>query len=176
MRILYVCTANISRSPYAQVRTSELFEGQLQAASAGIPGTTGRRMDPAMEAQLPFEDDEALNHRSRVLSAEILDASDLILTMEFAHHMRILDAWPDSAHKVFGLRQFVDGIPSGGLPSGPEESIRRAADLVTANSMMLDIEDPYGRGQRAARDCAGRLDRLILGLGVGLGCQPVPED
>lgn len=176
MRILYVCTANISRSPYAQVRTSELFEGQLQASSAGIPGTTGRSMDPAMEAELPFEDDEALNHRSRVLTSEILDATDLALTMEFAHHMRILDAWPEARHKVFGLRQFVDAIRGLAAHPGPGDRVSQVAEVVTANSMMLDIEDPYGRGQRAARDCAGRLDRLILGLGVGLGCQPVPED
>src|SRR5690606_14649942 len=90
-RVLYICTANVSRSPYGQYRTAEIFGAQLPASSAGIPGTEGREMDPYMEAQLPFEDARALAHRSRVLTRAILDGSDLVLTMEFAHHVRILD-------------------------------------------------------------------------------------
>ena len=176
-RILFVCTANISRSPYAQVRMSELFgHAGVLPASAGVPGTEGRPMDPAMEAQLPFEDDEALSHRSRVLTTAILRASDLVLTMEFAHHMRILDHWPDAARRVFGLRQFVDGLERVSASGPASERVAQVRDAVAPNSMMWDIDDPYRRGARAARACAAQLDDLVLRLGVGLGYQPIAED
>lgn len=175
-RVTFVCTANISRSPYAQVRMSEIFGRQIRAASAGIPGTEGRPMDPAMEVLLPFEDEEARTHRSRVLSSEILEASDVVLTMEFAHHMRILDQWPDAVHRVFGLRQFVDGLERVSASGSAAERVGHVRDVVAPNSMMWDIDDPYRRGSRAARACADRLDDLVLRLGVGLGYEPIPED
>src|SRR5690606_36496373 len=102
---------------------------------------------------------------------------DLVLTMEFAHHMRILDRWPDAVHRVFGVRQFVDGLARVTVAGGPSEArMEQVRDAVAPNSMMWDIDDPYRRGSRAARACADQLDDLVLRLGVGLGYQPVPED
>lgn len=176
IRVTFVCTANISRSPYAQVRMSEIFGDQVRAASAGIPGTAGRPMDPAMEVLLPYEDDEALSHRSRPLTSEILDTSDLVLTMEFAHHMRILDRWPDAARRVFGLRQFVDGMERVSMSGRAGARVAEVRTAVAPNSMVWDVEDPYRRGPRAAQACATQLDDLVLRLGIGLGYEPIPED
>jgi protein-tyrosine-phosphatase len=176
VRVLFVCTANVSRSPYAQVRMSEVFGSQVPVASAGIPGTEGRSMDPAMEAELPFEDEAALRHRSRVLDGAMLVESDLVLTMEFTHHMRILDRWPEHAPKVFGLRQLVDGLSEVGSAGSAQDRLAGAIAAVRPNSMMWDIADPYRRGRRAARRCADELDDLVLRLGLGLGYEPVAED
>lgn len=132
-------------------------------------------MDPAMEARLPYEDEAALSHRSRPLTLDIIQASELVLTMEFAHHMRILDRWPEEADRVFGLYQFVEGLEQGqlsGVTAARIEQVRRA---VRSNSMMWDIDDPYRRGDRAARACAIQLDDLVRRLGLGLGLQPTTE-
>jgi protein-tyrosine phosphatase len=174
--ILFVCTANVSRSPYAQIRFAEIFGGELDVASAGVPGTDGRAMDPAMEAELPFEDEDALTHRSRSLTGEILARAHLVLTMEFAHHMRILDSWPHATGRVFGLGQFVDGLGRVAPTGSSHERIAQVGRAVAPNSMVWDIADPYRRGSQAARTCARDLDALILALGVGLGCQPIAED
>lgn len=174
--ILFVCTANVSRSPYAQYRMAEVFGDQLEVGSAGVPGTEGWSMDPAMEAELPFDDVDAHAHGSRVLTAQILAASDLVLTMEFAHHMRILDQWPQFASRVFGLGHFVDGLARVSPSGQPAERIAQVRAAAAPNSMMWDIADPYRRGSRAARACARDLDRLVLDLGRGLGYQPVTED
>ncbi len=174
--ILFVCTANVSRSPYAQIRTLEVFGGaDLSVGSAGIPGTEGREMDPAMEAELPFEDEAAVKHRSRVLTAAIVTTGDLVLTMEFGHHMRILDRWPEASPKVFGLRQFVDGLDRITPSGAPSERVDQVRARAAPNSMMWDIADPYRRGSRAARACARELDDLVLRLGVGLGYEAVAE-
>lgn len=173
--ILFVCTANVSRSPYAHYRMAQLFAG-VSCGSAGTPGTEGREMDPAMEAELPFEDEAALAHRSRVLSAEILEGVDLVLTMEFAHHMRILDQWPSAADRTFGLRQFVAGLGRVTPAGAVKDRIAQTRDAVAPNSMTGDIADPYRRGSQAARSCARELDGLVLDLGRGLGLEPVAED
>jgi protein-tyrosine phosphatase len=155
----------------------EFFEGaDLNVASAGLPGTEGRAIDPAMEAELPYEDEVALRHRSRVLTAEVLAAGDLVLTMEFGHHMRVLDKWPEGTSKVFGLRQFVDGLSRTTPRGSPLERIGQVREAAVPNSMMWDIADPYRRGRRAARRCADELDDLVLRLGIGLGYEPVPQD
>ncbi|KAB7744849.1 low molecular weight phosphatase family protein [Nostocoides sp. F2B08] len=176
IRLLFVCTANVSRSPYAQVRMSELFGAQTRVASAGTPGTDGRPMDPAMEAELPFDDSEAHLHRSRTLAEPMIEDSDLVLTMEFAHHMRILEQWPRASARVFGLRQFVDGLNRTPGAGSDLERVSRARQQLAPNSMMWDIADPYRRGRRAARRCAHELDDLVLRLGVGLGYEPIAED
>lgn len=175
LRALFVCTANVSRSPYAQIRTAEFFAHQIEVASAGVPGTQGRTMDPAMEAELPFEEVDALAHRSRALTAEILDESDLVLTMEFAHHMRILDQWPYAADRTFGLRQFVDGLSRITRTGSATDRIAEVRDAAAPNSMMWDIADPYRRGSRAARACARELDGLVIEIGRGLGYEPIAE-
>lgn len=174
-RVLYVCTANISRSPYAHYRTLHLFGGQLEAGSAGVPGVVGRPMDPTMEAALPRVDRAVMQHQSRSLTSEDLSESDLILTMEFGHHMRILELWPHSRDRVFGIRQFVAGLSGVQAGGSPAEALAVALTRIPTNSTMLDIADPYGRGRVVARRCAKELDDLVLRLGVGLGYQPVSE-
>lgn len=174
--ILFVCTANVSRSPYAQYRMTQAFGDQVRVASAGIPGTEGRPMDPAMEAELPFEDAAALAHRSRAVTEQMLRDSDLVLTMEFVHHMRIIEAWPELESGVFGLGQFVDGLGRAGPLAPAVERVAQVRAVVGPDSMTWDVADPHGRGSRVARACARELDRLVLALGRGLGYEPIAED
>ena len=175
LSVLFVCTANVSRSPYAHHRMRHLFGDQIVVASAGIPGTDGRRMDPTMEAVLPRVDRSVLEHRSRSLTSEILMESDLVLTMEFAHLARILERWPDASERVFGLRQFVAGLGDVTTGASAVERVAHARERMVPNSIMLDIADPYRRGRAVARQCAEELDELVRRLGVGLGYEPVAE-
>ncbi|MCA0290277.1 MAG: hypothetical protein LCH82_01215 [Actinobacteria bacterium] len=47
--VLFVCTANISRSPYAELVARARYGGRgIRFASAGVPGTVGRSLDPEM--------------------------------------------------------------------------------------------------------------------------------
>jgi len=90
--------------------------------------------------------------------------------------MRILDQWPDAVRRVFGLRQFIDGLERVSASGSSGERVAQVRDAVAPNSMMWDIDDPYRRGSRAARACADQLDDLVLRLGVGLGYEPIAED
>lgn len=143
MRWVFVCTANISRSPYAERRMAQLLgdSSAVEVASAGIPGFDGRPMDPLMAAQLEARGADAADHSSRILTEGILRDADLVLAMEFSHHMAILEKWPWASGRVRGLGQFA-------------KSAQR-------NSMVWDIADPYRRGRGAAKKAALQIDQYL---------------
>ena len=165
LRVLFVCTANIARSPYAERRAIHLLAGTHRLgtvfASAGIPGVPGRPMDPEMAEQLSARGGDQSAHVSRSLTAEIIAQSDLVVTFEFAQRMRILDAWPDAAARVLGLHQVVDAI--GRVPSGlsGQELVQAASRASAPDSMTWDVRDPHRRGRAAARRCADEIDDAL---------------
>ena len=178
LRVVFVCTANIARSPYAERRTAQLLaahpNGRLVVPlSAGMPGYPGRPMDPQMGKQLRGHGLDPADHVSRSLSEAVVDEADLLLTLDFAVRMRIFDAWPGQVEKVLGLHQFADAV--GRLPPGPSgASLVDAAQRVSRpDSMTWDVSDPHGRGSRAARRCAEEIDAVLPRIVAALA-GPVP--
>lgn len=165
-RVLFVCTANIARSPYAERRARTLLaEGSaVRVASAGFPGVPGREMDPAMAHELRARGGDPEGHVSRVLDDAVMAACDLILTSEFRQHIGIVDRWPDQHSRVFGLGQFADAI-EGATPA--DDWRVGLADLEAragSDGMTWDVADPHRRGRRAARACARAIDDLLAGI------------
>lgn len=161
--VLFVCTANIARSPYAEHRARQLAgDAPVVFASAGIPGLIGRSMDEGMARELEARGAGTPAHASRPVTRELIDASDLVLTAEFGQRMRLLDAWPHAASRVFGLRQAAlasaEGVPAG------RDYVAWLARHAPLDSMTLDVGDPHLRGQRAARVCADEIDAALAAL------------
>jgi len=172
LNILFVCTANICRSPYMELVSRHLVGelDDLQFASAGTHGFRDSAMDPAMAATLAPLGVAADGFRSRPLTADMVEGADLVLTAETAHRSFILDDHPAAFRKVFTLGQFA-------------EALRSAPDGLTGRSLLtvigehrgtadrsLDIPDPYGRGPEAAEASARLLeDRLRAVLTALLG-------
>lgn len=160
--MLFVCTANIARSPYAERRARQLLDGAaLRVASAGIPGVPGRGMDHEMAAQLRSRGAEPNGHVSRVLTGDLLAETALVLTFEFAHRLRIAEAWPDHAIKVFGLHQLADAVERLPSPAAGLELLDQAYAARRPDGLNWDVADPHGRGQAAARACADEIDALL---------------
>ena len=168
MRWVFVCTANIARSPYAERRMAQLLGEQspVVVASAGIPGFDGRSMDEPMANQLAKRGGDGAGHESRVLTEEILAEADVVLTMEFSHHMAILEAWPEAAGKVRGLGQFARAVAKADLQGAGTVEERVAAVLQASgrNSMAWDVADPHRRGRRAAKKAADQIDQYLTSL------------
>ena len=55
LRVLFVCTANICRSPFLELTARQLASGStdVQFASAGTQGFTDHAMDEVMTQTLP---------------------------------------------------------------------------------------------------------------------------
>lgn len=162
LRVLFVCTANISRSPYAEYRARQLLgDAPIVVSSAGIPGYPGRSLDPQMAVALQERGAPTEEHTSQALTAALLDSADLVLTFEFAQHMRVLDADPRAADKVFGLRQFAEALERLDDPSLRPDLVRDAARVAPFDSAAWDVDDPYRRGRGTARRTADQIDALL---------------
>lgn len=162
LRVLFVCTANIARSPYAERRTRQLLAGSaITVSSAGVPGVPGREMDSEMAAQLRSRGAEPSGHLSRVLARGLLAETDLVLTVEFTHRLRIAQAWPDHAIKVFGLHQLADAVDRLPAPAAGLELLDQAFAARRPDGMNWDVADPHGRGRSAAARCADEIDAAL---------------
>lgn len=165
LRVLFVCTANISRSPYAERRSAQMLAGlngdPVELGSAGIPGVVGRGMDPEMAAQLRARGAEPNGHVSRALTLDLLETTSLVLTFEFAHRVRITEFWPEHAIKVFGLHQFADALTRVPSRARGLELLDQAYGARRPDGLQADVADPYRRGATAARVCADEIDAAL---------------
>ena len=163
--MLFVCTANISRSAYAERRAAQLLGddgGRLvNVASAGVAHHPGRSMDEQMAAQLRERGGDPSGHVSRPLSGELLDESHFVLTFEFTHRIRITDSWPDQEPKIFGFRQLADAVTRVPTPGVGLELLDQAVAARQPDGLNWDVPDPYRRGPKAARACAQTIDEAL---------------
>src|SRR5688500_18611881 len=83
--VLFVCTANICRSPTAEhlARHHERSE-RLSFASAGLL-RAGERCPAPLVREVARLGVDLSSHRSRRLTTEALSNADLVVTMEVAH-------------------------------------------------------------------------------------------
>lgn len=108
LSILFVCTANIARSPYAEHRARRLVQGDRGWRSSAqgplhqrrVPGTRWRAMDDAVLRELKQRGFAASGHRSRPVDLELIEEADLALAVEFAQRIRLLDSWPAAASRL----------------------------------------------------------------------------
>ena len=126
MKILFVCTANISRSFLAEQllnhEIARLNLDHVSCTSAGISALPGYPPDPRMVDFLHEQGKSIREHRSRPVTRELIDSADLILVMERYHLQEILVRWPDA-----------------------EKKTRLFGDFLTDDGIVDDIIDPYGR-------------------------------
>lgn len=109
MKILYLCTANICRSPVAEHYMRHLVERfglrSVTVSSAGIMDMGGAPADPVMARLVKERGLDLSGHRSRVATREMLLESDEIVVMERRHRAWIRDRFPDALKKASLIRE-----------------------------------------------------------------------
>ncbi|QNN54045.1 hypothetical protein [Nocardioides mesophilus] len=188
MWVLFICTANICRSAYAEVLARHLLEAPgglggrdaVQLASAGTHGFTGREMDPPMAEEARLRGADPGSFRSRPLTMSMVEQADVVLTAESMHRQFVLDERPELFRKIYTLGQLartLDAVPadqpaapgSTGRSGRPEESGRSTATQLLrglrtsfhAPSAEDDLPDPFGRGREAASVTAAAIEGLL---------------
>ncbi|MGE3257817.1 hypothetical protein [Pseudonocardia sp.] len=137
--VLFVCTGNLCRSPFAEALMRRLMVDRLgpealtafRFASAGIRATPGRPMHPGTRAALDVwavPDDTPF--ASRRLDEKMIISSDLVLTMEESHRAAIAWLAGDAVHKVYGLRRFARMVQSLDPRRLPPDPVHRALRIV----------------------------------------------
>lgn len=166
LRICFVCTGNICRSPMAEVILRDLAERRglgddLRIASAGTgEWHVGEKADPRTRDALARVGRSGEAHRARQFDPEDFDEYDLVITFDRSQR-RILHTWADTdaqralVHPLLGF----DPDPASGteVPDpyyGDDELFDKVRDVIErACEHLLDQLEPV---VRAARDSRGR--------------------
>ena len=145
-RILVICYGNICRSPYAAEMLKKTLgpDAGVDVVSAGLYGPDRPSPDRAIEAAAQLGVD-LLPHRSQLVSAELLERSDLVLVMDASHYRALRSDFGVPASNIFFLGDFdpdVDGT--------------------------REVPDPYGKPLPTFAACYERLNRCIAAFAARL--------
>jgi protein-tyrosine-phosphatase len=120
---LFVCHGNIMRSPMAELMLKralpESHQKSTTVLSAGIHATPGTEAHPrALEAAREF----GLlldQHRSRVLTEEMIANADAVFAMDFQNQAELLIQFPQARDKIFLLSCYAEGKQRGRTIADP---------------------------------------------------------
>lgn len=145
-QILFVCTGNTCRSPMAEalakyyIEQSPSLKGNVHVTSAGIFASENDRATYQAIKVMKGKGIDLMAHKSRRLSLELVEESDLILAMTRNHKESVLLMEPRAEGKVYTLREY--------LMAGQRE----------------DVKDPFGQNEDVYRLTLEELDELIWQL------------
>lgn len=138
--ILFVCTANICRSPMAAgiIRdhlTAKGLADQIRVLSAGIWAEDGHEASKNACTVLGQRGIDLSNHQSRIVTPALLSQASIVLVMEEAHRRSLFYLAPQYLSKVFLLTEMAGGHE--------------------------DVADPFGGPLKSYVETANYLEKLI---------------
>ncbi|MCF6745190.1 low molecular weight phosphatase family protein [Blastococcus sp. KM273128] len=180
MRVLFICTGNLCRSPIAERLARAHIDAHLGAAaaaigleSAGTRAAVGKPMDPSAARVLAELGGRSDGFRARQLTATLVRQADLVLTLTRQHRQSVLELTPGALRRTFTLAEAAALIPFAAVdphpaPSLPERGTVLVAALNAARARRPgidrdndDIADPVGRPVGVHRTTAAVInDRL----------------
>lgn len=122
LSVVFVCTGNMCRSPFAEHVFRNLGPKSVDACSAGLTALSGGTATPiSVRAARRFGVDLS-RHRTRPLDEHILRQASGIYVFEHMHRADIERLSPDLSSKIHLLGTIVD-VPDGEIPDplGPSE-------------------------------------------------------
>ncbi len=113
-------------------------EKNINILSAGIWAISDQKASKHSIDSLKEKNIDLSSHRSKLLTKELVQEADLILTMTKNHKMQIIHGIPASKNKVYTLKEYA---------YGPSKDI--------------DISDPYGQEIEIYRACAEEIEEAL---------------
>jgi protein-tyrosine-phosphatase len=143
--ILFVCTGNICRSPFAHAFFTKLLNQKrlqgITVESAGLlalPGNSATYMAQRVAEEFGVD---LSGHKAKSVSKKLVAWSSLILVMEKSHEDTILTDFPEAEGKTRLIRHFA-----------------------RFGSKRRGIADPYGFKYDAYRFCFLDIEDAVSGL------------
>jgi len=188
-RILIVCTGNICRSPFIErLLQHKLDESQptpgcrIRVSSAGTGALSGQSMDAHAAAQLVAHGGNPAGFIARDLTADLIEASDLVLTATREHRGQVALMHPRALRQVFTFRDFadlvkaVDGLGARVAHTDSRTWVAQVTERAAASRGVnpplepdqADIVDPYGREDAVfaamAQQIVGSMPAVVRAL------------
>lgn len=169
LNVLFVCTANICRSAYADVRARSWLADRrrlgelapLEIDSAGTWGWDAQPIEENMGALAAARGSDPSGFASERLVTSQVQGADVILTAAREHRIFILEDWPGALAKTYTLGQFAESLDLVEPGLHGREAIAGVRAARHPARPAADVVDPYRRGPQAAAECADHIDDLL---------------
>lgn len=154
IKIMFVCTGNICRSPmahhYMQKRVKDLnIENEFLISSCGVYACTGDKATQNAIFVMKEYDVDMENHRATNIDDANIEDYDYIITLTTRHKEQIRYFYPKLDKNIYTLIEFV-----------------------SKDEIYKDIDDPWGLNITVYKNCAleivEKVDKLIEKL---RGCE-----
>lgn len=139
LRLVFICSGNICRSPMAAGLAKKYCkERQIDAAiiSCGTLGIIGRPAAPNAVAAVAEREVDISDHYSQGVAAGLVKMADFAFVMAPRHERALVDLDPALSAKVVRTWEFAD-------------------------EPIIQIDDPVGKDIVAFRDCRDRLEKCL---------------
>jgi len=152
--VLFVCTANRYRSPFAAALFKKWLEedkkaGEWQVGSAGTWTREGMPVVPEAFQKAQEFGLDLRQHSSVEVSRELLSRYRLVVVMEVGHKEALHTEFSDMSERIFLLSEIVDNIVYD-IPD-PVQAMDDAEEIM--NELYAVIQ----RGYAAIRDLAEKM-------------------
>ncbi len=147
--VLFVCTANVCRSPMAEAIFNALAEDRslpLRAESAGTAALRGEHTDAKAHEALAEVGIHGAGRRARQVDGAVLEEADLVLTMNPRQAAKLREAYEGCSHKIYSLSEYAYGAADDGIPDPHGHSLTSYRACVRQLFEHLDlVVDRLGR-------------------------------
>lgn len=146
VRVLFVCTGNICRSPTAErlavLHASRLEVADFHASSAGVRAVRGHAIHSVAALVLERLGGTPGGFTAKQLNPKHLSDADLVVTMTRQHRDAVLEIAPTCLRRTYLLSEIARLVNEFGARSVPELTDLRAR---LAGTEVVDIPDPIGQ-------------------------------